>query len=78
MSRSVVDQYGTMEWEITFILNPGETPAGAGDIAALSVIQNFAMVSGSVSQPVVIETQKGSMGLSGTFGLNYNDVAGMR
>lgn len=72
VSRSVIDQYGTMEWEITFTKNPGTTPTGAGDVSELSVAQ------GSADSPIVIETQKGSTGLSGTFTLDYNDARGAR
>ena len=72
VSRSVIDQYGTMEWEVTFTNNPGTTPTGAGDVSLLSVAQ------GSADTPIVIETQKGSTGLSGTFTLDYNDPGGSR
>lgn len=78
MSRAVIDQYGTMQWEITFTMNPGETPWGAGDIAALSVVQNLTGISDYASKPVVTETQQGSTGLSGTFAVDYNDVGGAR
>lgn len=72
VSRSVIDQYGTMEWEVTFTKNPGTTPTGAGDVSDLSVDQ------GSADPPFVVETQKGSTGLSGTFTLDYNDAGGSR
>lgn len=72
VSRSVIDQYGTMEWEVTFTKNPGTTPTGAGDVSLLSVAQ------GSADTPDVDETQKGSTGLSGTFTLDYNDPGGSR
>lgn len=73
VSRSVIDKYGTMEWEVTFTKNPGTTPTGAGDVAELSVAQGSAVLP-----PLVIETQKGSTGLSGTFTLDYNDPGGSR
>lgn len=73
VSRSVIDQYGTMEWVVTFTSNPGISPTGAGDVADLKVTQDD-----SASQPIVIETQKGSTGLSGTFLLDYNDAGGSR
>lgn len=78
VSRSVIDQYGTMEWEITFTMNPGMIPAGSGDVAALSVVQNLTGLAGYTSQPTVTETQQGSTGLSGTFELDYNDAGGSR
>lgn len=78
MSRSVVDKYGTMEWEVTFTLNPGMVPTGAGDISGLSVIQNITGASGFAFQPTVTETQQGSTGLSGRFELHYNDMGGPR
>ncbi|CAM9121785.1 unnamed protein product, partial [Laminaria digitata] len=78
VSRSVIDQYGIMEWEVTFTLNPDMTPAGAGDVSTLSVTQNLTELSGYASQPVVTETQQGSTGLSGTLELDYNDVGGSR
>lgn len=71
VSRSVIDQYGTMEWEVTFTKNPGTTPTGAGDVTELSVAQGS-------DAPIVVETQKGSTGLSGTFTLDYNDPRGSR
>lgn len=74
----MIDQYGTMEWEVTFTQNPGMTPAGAGDVTALSIAQNLTGVDGHVSQATVTETQKGSVGLSGTFELAYNDPGGPR
>ncbi|CAM9932498.1 unnamed protein product, partial [Ectocarpus sp. 13 AM-2016] len=78
VSRSVIDQYGTMEWEVTFTMNPGVTPTGAGDVEVLSVAQNLTGLSEHATQPVVTETQQGSTGLSGTFALDYNDVGGSR
>lgn len=71
VSRSVIDKYGTMEWEVTFTKNPGTTPTGAGDVTDLSVIQTGATLP-------IVETQKGSTGLSGTFTLDYNDPGGSR
>lgn len=59
-------------------MNPGITPAGAGDVTTLSVAQNLTGLSDYASQPVVTETQQGSTGLSGTFALDYNDVGGSR
>ncbi|CAM9544469.1 unnamed protein product, partial [Hapterophycus canaliculatus] len=78
VSRSVIDQYGTMEWEVTFTMNPGMTPTGAGDVEALSVTQDLTGLSEHASQPVVTETQQGSTGLSGTIALDYNDAGGSR
>lgn len=72
VTRSVIDQYGTMEWEVTFTKNPGTTPTGAGNVSLLSVAQ------GPADTPVVVQTQKGSTGLSGTFTLDYNDPGGSR
>lgn len=78
MSRSVIDQYGGMEWEITFTLNPGETPTGAGDVATLVVAQNLTGLQEYASNPLVIEIQQGSTGLSGAFAVDYNDAGGPR
>lgn len=78
VSRSVIDQYGTMEWEVTFTMNLGTTPPGAGDVEALSVVQNVTLVEDYAGQPIVTETQQGSTGLSGTFSLDYNDPGGVR
>lgn len=78
VSRSVIDQYGTMQWEVTFTMNPGTTPPGAGDVESLSVVQNLTGAAKYVSQPVVTGTQQGSTGLLGTFSLNYNDPGGAR
>lgn len=78
VSRSVIDQYGTMEWEVTFTMNPGTTPPGAGDMESLSIVQNLTGIEAYATHPIVTETQQGSVGLSGTFSLNYNDPGGAR
>lgn len=78
VSRSVIDQYGIMEWGVTFTMNPGVTPPGAGDVTMLSVIQNLTGIQDHASQPVMTETQKGSTGLAGKFSLDYNDAGGAR
>lgn len=67
-----------MEWEVTFTMNPGTTPPGAGDVETLSVVQNVTLIEDYADQPIVTETQQGSTGLSGTFSLDYNDPGGVR
>lgn len=74
----MVGQYGTMEWEVTFTMNPDMTPPGTGDVTSLSVVQNLTGIYAYTALPVVTEIQKGSTGLSGTFELDYNDPNGAR
>lgn len=78
VTRSVLDRYGTMEWDITFTMNPGLIPPGAGNVRTLLVTQDLTNSSEYTMQPRVTETQQGSAGLSGTFTLDYNDVGGSR
>ncbi|CAM9134269.1 unnamed protein product [Discosporangium mesarthrocarpum] len=77
-TRYVIDQYGTMEWVVTFTQNPGETPPGAGDVSSLTVAQDLSGVEDFTSEPIVTETMAGSTSLSGTFNLDYGDPGGSR
>lgn len=63
---------------MTFTMNPAVTPPGAGNLESLSVVQNLTGITEYASQPVVTETQQGSIGLSGTFSLDYNAEGGAR
>ncbi|KAL7542723.1 hypothetical protein ACHAXR_012023, partial [Thalassiosira sp. AJA248-18] len=75
--RTVLDQYGTIEWRVTFTRNLGATPPGSGDIDAITVAQD-PDTSGRSASVVVNEIVKGSRGLSGTFNLNYQSSGGPR
>ncbi len=39
VSRTVLDPYGSVQWDVTFTQNPGETPLGAGNVDPLTVVQ---------------------------------------
>ncbi len=45
VSRTVLDQYGSIQWDVTFIQNPGEIPLGAGNVDALTVVQEVKYLS---------------------------------
>ncbi|KAL7542724.1 hypothetical protein ACHAXR_012005, partial [Thalassiosira sp. AJA248-18] len=77
VTRTVLDQYGTIEWRVTFTKNLGATPPGSGDIDAVTVAQD-PDTSGRSASVVVNEIVKGSRGLSGTFNLNYQSSGGPR
>ncbi len=76
VTRTVLDPYGSIQWDVTFTQNPGETPLGAGNVDALTVIQ-----SGQTgpSPPQVTGIKAGSTSLGGTFSVDYLDpVMGSR
>jgi len=77
VTRSVLDKYGTIEWLVTFTKNVGTTPPGAGDVDAISVVQDVD-TAGRSANIVVNEVIKGSGGLSGTFDLDYQSSGGPR
>lgn len=75
VERKVLDKYGSIEWRVTFVSNPGFIPPGSGDIEMLQVVQESD--SAGIIHPVLVqELQKGSLGLSGTFTLDYEAVSG--
>jgi hypothetical protein len=73
VSRRVIDQYGVMEWVVTFTSNPGFTPTGSGDVNRLVVRQDSFPPGALATQPAVTETQKGSAPLAGYFTLDFAD-----
>ena len=77
VTRKVLDKYGAVEWELTFVGNPGETPPGAGDVPLLRAVQ-AADTGGTPNVPIVNEIQKGSSGLSGSFLMDYFSSSGPR
>lgn len=86
VTRSVRDQYGTIEWVVTFTENPSQTPPGAGDIPKINIVQNFGgqpatagnAVAAGGANPDVEELVKGSTSLSGSFTVDYGDPSGPR
>lgn len=66
VTRSVIGQYGVVEWRVRFVFSLGVSPPGAGDIPILNVVQAPATDS-NVYAPIVYEAVKGSTGLSGSF-----------
>lgn len=77
VTRTVLDKYGVIEWELTFVGNPSETPPGAGDVPLLHVVQ-AADTGGTTNTPIVNEIQKGSSGLGGSFLVDYFSSSGPR
>lgn len=87
MSRFVRDQYGTIDWVVTFTYNPGQTPPGAGNMPAIVIDQDYqnqnitagdATAVGVADDPLVTELVQGSTSLSGSFTVDYNDPNGPR
>ncbi|CAK4149084.1 unnamed protein product [Aphanomyces euteiches] len=74
--KTVIGKYGAMSWLIRFISNPGLTPPGAGDISPLDV--EFLTAPTCTCAISVLETQKGSIPLSGDFTIDYRSVFGPR
>ena len=75
IERKVLDKYGSIEWLVTFVFNPGMTPPGSGDIKMLRVEQEPDTMGRS--HPVSVqEVRKGSLGLSGSFSLDFGAASG--
>jgi len=75
VSRTVIGKYGEVEWDVTFTQNPNSFPPGSSDVNPLVVKQ----LPIQVLSPLIIETRKGSTGLSGSFTVNYeSDPGGAR
>jgi hypothetical protein len=71
VTRQVLDQYGAMQWTITFKSNPGETPPGAGNVPLLIVTQPGAAIA-----PLPLQLVQGSASLGGSFNIDYGDTVG--
>jgi len=79
VSRTVIGQYGVVEWVVTFTKNPEQTPPGTGNINAIEVDQGidfYSMYGDGTTQ--ITETQPGSEGLSGSFTVDYVSPGGPR
>ncbi|KAL9190302.1 hypothetical protein ACHAXT_007513 [Thalassiosira profunda] len=77
VTRTVLDKYGTIEWLVTFTENVGVTPPGAGDVDPITVAQD-PDTAGRSASVMVSEMVKGSVGLSGSFSLDYQSSGGPR
>ena len=77
VTREVYGRHGVVEWKVTFVYNEFEVPPGAGDIELLNVTQQAA-TDGVVYIPTVVETRKGSEGLSGYFEIDFESPTGPR
>ena len=73
VSRTVVDKYGSVQYDVRFVNNKGITPPGAGYVQILNVTQ-AAATNGHVYAPRVKRVQRGSDGLSGSFDINLHDT----
>jgi hypothetical protein len=77
VTRVRVGKYGGFTWFITFTENPGQTPPGSGDmpilICDLSAMTESDGTSTSKGETVT-ETNAGSVGLSGTFTVQFNNA----
>jgi hypothetical protein len=71
VTRQVLDQYGAMQWTVTFKSNPGQTPPGAGNVPLLFVTQTGAAIA-----PVALQLVQGSASLGGSFDIDYGDTVG--
>lgn len=77
VSREVYGRHGVLEWKVTFVYNEFEIPPGAGDIALLNVSQQAA-TDGVIYSPRVVESRKGTEGLSGYFEIDFESPSGPR
>ena len=75
VARTVVGQYGAMQYDVRFVRNSGSTPPGAGDVPDITVEQGAA-TNGVVYPPLVTETKKGSTGISGRFYIDLHSTSG--
>jgi hypothetical protein len=76
-SRRIHSKYGSVEWLVRFTANPGQYPWGAGDVADAEVVgdaQLLQQLDGGTVQ--ILEKQKGSAGLSGTFTIDVSSPLG--
>ncbi|RHY19567.1 hypothetical protein DYB25_000036 [Aphanomyces astaci] len=76
VQKTVIGKYGAVSWLIRFIANPGMTPPGAGNINPLDV--QFLTAPVCTCTVTVMETQAGSIPLSGDFTVDYHSVYGPR
>jgi hypothetical protein len=73
VQRTVIGQYGAMEWTIRFTKNPGQTPPGAGDIAGITATGlSWTGLAAPANVWPAVEVQKGSTGLSGAFTVDFS------
>jgi hypothetical protein len=77
VTRTVIGQYGVVEWVVTFVYNEGQTPTGSGDVNLLEVNQTAAF-DGKDYAVTVYENVKGSTGITGSFLIDTGDVMGTR
>jgi len=77
VTRQIIGKYGVVEYNIRYVLNPGQFPTGAGDIPLLVVNQNAA-TDAVVYPPNIYEKTQGSQGISGSFTVDLHDPNGPR
>jgi hypothetical protein len=74
--RWIHSKYGSVEWLVRFSENPGQTPPGTGDIADFEVTSDAQLDVNMDGLVQVLESQKGSTGLSGTFTIDVSSPMG--
>jgi hypothetical protein len=75
-ARRVYSKYGSVEWLVRFTANPGQYPSGTGDIANLEVVGDAQLQQQLDGTVQILEKQKGSEGLSGTFTVDVSSPFG--
>ena len=77
VTRTVIGQYGVVEYEVRYVFTQGVYPQGAGN-APLLVVAQGAATDGHTYAPIVQELVQGSSGLAGSFTVDLNDPNGPR
>lgn len=74
VTRTVIGQYGVVEWLVRFVFTKGVSPPGAGNAPILNVVQGAA-TDNVVYAPIVFEKVQGSIGLSGSYIINVGGLS---
>ncbi|KAF0703542.1 hypothetical protein As57867_007585, partial [Aphanomyces stellatus] len=77
VQKTVLGKYGAVSWLIRFLFNPGLTPPGAGNINPL-IVSFASPVPTCLCAVTIMETQRGSVPLSGDFTVDYHSSDGPR
>ncbi|TYZ59893.1 hypothetical protein PybrP1_009206 [[Pythium] brassicae (nom. inval.)] len=76
VKRTIHGKYGEVSWLIRFISNPTFTPPGAGNLPDIATV--FAPNPASTFQVTVTQVTPGSVGLSGSFLVDFHSTVGPR
>lgn len=76
VKRTIHGKYGEVSWQIRFVSNPTFTPPGAGNLPDIATV--FAPNPASTFQVTVTQVTPGSVGLSGSFLVDFHSTIGPR